>query len=786
MEEILGINREQFSQIAMLAQGDFLKLLVASTDDRIKIFRDIFKTQNYLTLQKNLNAEYLELYGQVQDSRKSLEQYIAGIQADRDDPLSIDVERARAGEMVSGDVTALLDKLIENDTSRKESLDGELKALQEKLSEEARKIGAAETIEKARTAMKQAGERLEMETPKVLELTGVFESAKEALLEKAELEKQAHRIEADFAGYDKADKLTAEIAADRERAGELKAGAEAGKKKKEARDEELRGLKEEQASIKDTGTEIVRIKAELTRTSESLEEINELSEALENYFDDKKEYEAGQEIYVSENNEFNRLKGVYESKEQLFRNAQAGILASGLNEGEACPVCGSTHHPHLAELLPEVPTEKELDEAKKASEKARAVRDRRAEELSGLKKALETVEADLKKKSDRHLDTEDLDEASEIISGKIKEIKDIQRDLNLRLKSENDKEKRKLTLEKLIPSLEKEIEEIVKALAETENTLSAGAAKAAANEKELAGILSGLAFKTKAEAGRENKRLLSQAEALQKAYEKADRDLREQKSLITELETKVKENRKAIDEAEDIDLEKARDAHLQIKKAQEELIHQGETVAGRLDNNRRTRTNIIERSASMEDIEKKLSWVKALSDTANGKLSGKDKVMLETYIQTTYFDRIIRRANLRLVTMSGGQYELVRLKEADKIKSHSGLDLGVIDYYNNSTRSVKTLSGGESFMASLSLALGLSDEVQSSAGGIRIDTMFVDEGFGSLDPDALDMAYKALAGLIEGNRLVGIISHVTELKNKIDRQIIVTKEKSGGSRVKLV
>jgi exonuclease SbcC len=186
------------------------------------------------------------------------------------------------------------------------------------------------------------------------------------------------------------------------------------------------------------------------------------------------------------------------------------------------------------------------------------------------------------------------------------------------------------------------------------------------------------------------------------------------------------------------------------------------------------------------ELEKELSWVKALSDTANGKLSGKDKVKLETYVQTTYFDRIIERANLRLITMTGGQYELVRLKESGNVKSQSGLDLGVIDHYNGSQRSVRTLSGGESFMASLSLALGLSDEVQSSAGGIQIDTMFVDEGFGSLDPEALDMAYRALGGLTEGNRLVGIISHVPDLKERIDRQIVVTRQRTGGSTVRLV
>ena len=135
--------------------------------------------------------------------------------------------------------------------------------------------------------------------------------------------------------------------------------------------------------------------------------------------------------------------------------------------------------------------------------------------------------------------------------------------------------------------------------------------------------------------------------------------------------------------------------------------------------------------------------------------------------------------------MSGGQYELVRRKEAENNRAQSGLDLDVIDHYNGTVRSVKTLSGGESFKASLSLALGLSDEVQSSAGGIKLDTMFVDEGFGSLDEESLSQAMKALTALAEGNRLVGIISHVAELKERIEKQIVVTKERSGGSKVQL-
>ena len=197
-------------------------------------------------------------------------------------------------------------------------------------------------------------------------------------------------------------------------------------------------------------------------------------------------------------------------------------------------------------------------------------------------------------------------------------------------------------------------------------------------------------------------------------------------------------------------------------------------------------------SAGREEMiaaEQEYIWVKSLSDTANGTLSGKRKIELETYVQMSYFDRILRRANLRFLTMSGGQYELKRQEESDNKKEKSGLELSVIDHYNGTERSVRTLSGRESFQASLSLALGLSEEIQANAGGISLDAMFVDEGFGSLDEESLNQAMKALQGLAEGRRIVGIISHVSELKERIDRKIIVTKNrgKEGiGSSVEII
>ena len=184
-------------------------------------------------------------------------------------------------------------------------------------------------------------------------------------------------------------------------------------------------------------------------------------------------------------------------------------------------------------------------------------------------------------------------------------------------------------------------------------------------------------------------------------------------------------------------------------------------------------------------LEEEFAWKSVMAKTAGGDLEGKEKVMLETYVLMEYFDRIIARANTRFMSLSGGQYELKRRETASNNRSQSGLELNVIDHYNGSERKVESLSGGEQFKASLSLALGLSDEIQSSAGGIRLDTMFVDEGFGSLDDESLRLAMNTLGSLTEGDRLIGIISHVPALK-EIDRQILVRKDRFGGSRIETI
>lgn len=243
------------------------------------------------------------------------------------------------------------------------------------------------------------------------------------------------------------------------------------------------------------------------------------------------------------------------------------------------------------------------------------------------------------------------------------------------------------------------------------------------------------------------------------------------------LRAAVKTLRGQLVECEAVDLEKIRERIQKWKKQQEEAHRKQLEQYTAYKKNREIFDSVTKNQDILAAAEQAYGWMKTLADTANGTLKGKQKIELETYIQMAYFERILRRANLRLLAMSSGQYELKRRKEGENKKEKAGLDLNVVDHYNGTERSVKTLSGGESFQASLALALGLSDEMQSYAGGIQLDAMFVDEGFGSLDEQSLDLAIKALGSLTEGNRMVGIISHVAELKERIEKKIVVSKKK---------
>lgn len=349
------------------------------------------------------------------------------------------------------------------------------------------------------------------------------------------------------------------------------------------------------------------------------------------------------------------------------------------------------------------------------------------------------------------------------------------------LSKKQEKERKKAALEKQIPLDETEIKELTSQIGAAENEIIRLQTEYVNEEKGLKELKEQVEDITKEEVQsqiekctEQKKNLEENREKTRETYNNYEKNTESEKGAIQVLLGQIRETEKLIALPEE-----------EIEKQAEEL----RTKRSEIEENRASKytsyhanmnicENVSKKQEEIAQTEQKYVWMKSLSDTASGMLTGKAKIELETYVQMAYFDRILIRANRRMLTMSSGQYELQREEETGSRKEKAGLELCVVDHYNGTKRSVKTLSGGESFQASLSLALGLSDEIQSYAGGIRMDSMFVDEGFGSLDEDALEQALKALLQLTEGNRLVGIISHVSELKDQIDKKIIVTKHRT--------
>ena len=470
--------------------------------------------------------------------------------------------------------------------------------------------------------------------------------------------------------------------------------------------------------------------------------------------------------------------------QRAFLDAQAGILAGSLQAGIPCPVCGSVEHPRPAVLSEHAPTEEQVKCAKTAyddaqaaasaaSESAAAQKAKVEEKADALRRALETLLPGLSEEQAESTAQEQLQIAETQIG-----------ELNAQIETAKQNIRRKENLDKQIPKTE----DALRAAQDTRNKADKQIGMLqtqhalAARISELRQVLT---CKDKASAEQELGVLETRADALEQALTDAQTKEKSSLNTLTATRAAIRQLREQLKTGADADLDKL-SAKLHIQRGQKAALdEQRQSVHTRLAVNGRAHDKIIKQRDTLDALEQKFTWMDVLARTAAGTLSGKAKIDLETYVQATYFDHILSRANLRLQKMSGGQYDLKRRRNADNKQRRSGLDLDIVDHINATERSVNTLSGGEAFLASLALALGLSDEVQMSTG-IHLDTLFVDEGFGSLDSSALSKAYQTLAGLTERNRLVGIISHVSELKERIDRQIVVSKGPDGSSHAELI
>lgn len=788
--EILGLTADQFSQIVMIAQGDFLKLLYTKSDERKMIFSKLFRTDIYWKIQENLRRKSMEMDERIQENDRAFEQEksrIIPLPESEELPLDELVERLRE---------RLKDALKEQNLRR-----ANVEELNKKITkyEEINKLFVS--LEKIR----QTGKELEARQAESKERRQQIENARKAdkvLVAEQQNLRQQQAVEQSAQAIAK---MTETLANDQEMFESLKTQLQESeaKQKREAADIQKKMLALEQSfpsyealqNARSEEQQAKKVWEDLGKTSEEsfhkkeagIAALKEQQKQQEQVVEQTKKNWEQTSLGASESAKH------YEHMYEAFLKEQAGILAENLSAGCPCPVCGSTVHPDPAKLSDHAVTELEVEQAKKTRAAAEEKRDlayaafeAEKTEKQKLAQAVEKEEADFvlaqtiakQQRKEAEQNYVSLQKIAEQIREK------------LVYPSFAEAKKQYAAMQKALAAAEQEIErkrQKVSELAEAMNTLKGQklaeeenqkTAKklAAKTEKEYAKLLekSGFVSEETYHLAILPERSRSKLEREEKEYEsQCLRQQSEQKLLekqvsgktytdTTELNEQLKAEKQALKEAEK--------TYMELHTAYE--------------NDRSVLQNCAVYLEKGKKLESEDQVIKSLSKTANGRLSGSAKIDFETYIQRQYFKQIIHEANKRLLTMSNHQF-ILKLKEEANTgrKTNEGLDLSVYSLVTDSERDVKTLSGGESFLAALAMALGLSDIVERSAGAIHPDMMFIDEGFGSLDAQSRQQAIEVLGELAGDSRMVGIISHVTELKEQIDRKLVVNRTDNGSRAV---
>lgn len=775
IREILGMTRDQFMQIAMIAQGDFLKLLLAKTEERRKIFSSIFRTGRYARLEERLKQE-------ARQARKTYDDLVREI--------GFEQERARLPE--GTDRSGLRDeeylqaiekfrdeagKRLEEGEKKQELLRGELDAL-------AARILAAEEQEKRKKALEETRKQWETFQAEAEQRKQELEAARSREPEAKEKEARLHVEQDRLQQYDRLEEMKQQ----KTEAEKKRASDEAARKKlEEGRKSLTQQIQDCRQKIKEKEAlagKAAALSGEKERLRSQGAEYNELKTLLEAYEEASEKWSRAAVTYQAACGKEQEFGESYRRQHRAFLDDQAGILAAELAENQPCPVCGSLHHPSPAVKTDDAPTRETVEQSQKRWEESKTAMDeagRKAAALRGTRDSslqhMEEKAKGLNMPTEPATLKETLMEEQRRFRPKWKEVTEA-------LAASEAAAEAKVVLEEKLEILRKKQEEDEEAYRKLELESARLQEQIENLAKNYADLKETLPYADREAAGKAVTLLEQKIREIREAVQSAEENEKAAAGRIQEAEGRMDELKKQIREGESA--ESMTSVELQEKqnqKKEEQLRLQAEAKEDNLiwETNSAAAGSIRKLNIEREQAARKYSMLQNMADTANGNLSGKQRIQLETYVQQQLFDRILVRANTRFRVMSGGQYDLVRRKEYQK-NQQSGLDLDVVDHYNGTTRSVSTLSGGESFMASLSLALGLSDEIQESAGGVQLDALFVDEGFGSLDEETLDQAMKAIQTLAEdGGRIVGIISHVTELQNRIDRQLLVRKMKSGGS-----
>lgn len=782
IKELLGVNKKQFSQICMIAQGDFRKLLDADTKSRIEIFRNIFKTEKFKEIQDNVARDTKNLSEEKEDTKKNINRYIKSIKCDETDVKYLELQKAKAGEMLTEDAVKLIESIIETDENNKKDADEKLENIDKDLNDINVKIETLKTQKENKKQFEENEENLKSKRSHLEQAEKVFESEKEKQADKKKLEEKSALIKDKLPKFEELDQLNSVLCESTIRAKELQEKITNAKNDIDRLKQDEINYKEELDSLKDCNEKFNTLNRQQEDYKAKAENINELKGKFNEYNHLEKKLEENKKDVELAIKEKTWLLEVFDCKDTLFLKEQAGIIAQSLQNNKPCPVCGSLEHPSPAVKSDEAPTEADVKQAKKLADEATEKANRMSLNVKLLEERIKGLKNSLNQDGKKIISDFELLTAEDQLKAVESENNTALGEIKSQIEELKKAVERKDKIEKELPEIQKKISDIDTNFREWEKEHEGCETLAEEKLKQVSKIKQELEFESVDAAKKKISELKAQADEIDKAYINAQNEVNQTTKSITLLEGLQKGLNEALKTIVDYDEDALNSKYEELNNQKEEVTKIRDSVNPRITNNSDNLKEIKSKSEELIGIEKEYEWMNALSETLNGKITGKERIQLETYVQMSYFDKIINKANLRLLTMTDNQYELKR-REENKNSGQVGLDLDVIDHYNGTVRSVSSLSGGESFKASLSLALGLSDEVQSSAGGIKIDTMFVDEGFGSLDEESLQQALKALIGLSDGNRLVGIISHVTALNERIDNKIIVKKEREHGSKI---
>lgn len=643
--EIMGIDRNQFTQIAMIAQGDFLKLLIASTDERKKIFQKLFKTEKYFVLQEKLKSESGRLGREYEELSRSIDQYIKGIVVgNTTEEIAIMVEKAKTG-VINNDILEVLDLLINNDTELQTTNRNKISEIEKQIEAIAKILTEAETL-------KTAKESLEKSRAKLIELNESIKDLKEKLTaeeaKKPEIQKIIDAIAEIKAQINDYNLLDEKKTALNELDGKIEKDIvtlENQNKTKGELEEKIKAFEDELAGFKDVGADKVKLEVDKNTLGDKVKEISDLLAELKNYDNLHSDLKELQSIYIDALNEATKKKDFYEDLNRAYLNEQAGILADVLESGKPCPVCGALEHPSPAVKSANAPTKAELEDAKEEAESADKALNTASQNAGNTKIKLEekekTILVSVKKllakvldiaaaKNEVLIEYEHVTNELSAIDTKLDEVKK-----SIICKNE---------LERDIPIKKEELKNLANNITEFDKGIAENKATVKALTDEIKTLSNKLKYQSADEANDAINQLNEQKQAFEIAYENAKKAVETCENYIKVEIANIENNEKLLKDAKDIDIEAESEKKAILLLEKQDIDSAQKDIHSRIQTNTGIKTNVFTKLTELNEVSEKWTWVKALSNTANGNISGKEKVMLETYIQASYFERIINRA----------------------------------------------------------------------------------------------------------------------------------------------